>query len=54
MRNASTAYTQVIQSTQNGIQALKLTRPRTDPSARIGVIAANTNWKYTSADLGNA
>src|SRR5207249_5678399 len=32
--------------------ALKLTRPRTEPSARIGVIAANTNWKYTSVAIG--
>jgi hypothetical protein len=39
---------------QNGIHALKFTRPSTDPSARIGVIAANTSWKYTSADFGNA
>jgi hypothetical protein len=29
----------------NGIQARKLIRPRTDPSIRIGVIAAKTNWK---------
>src|SRR6266550_7818991 len=35
-----------------GIHALKLTRPRTEPSARIGVIAANTNWKYTSVAVG--
>src|SRR3977135_68086 len=27
-------------------------RPRTEPSIRIGVIPANTNWKYTSEDCG--
>src|SRR3984957_18527689 len=27
-------------------------RPSTEPSIRIGVIAANTNWKYTSEDSG--
>ena len=31
---------------------MKLTRPRIEPSIRIGVIAANTNWKYTSVDWG--
>ena len=31
---------------------MKLTRPSTDPRARIGVIAANTNWKYMSEDCG--
>src|SRR4029077_19725840 len=36
----------------NGIHALKLMRPRTAPSIRIGVIAAKTNWKYTSVDFG--
>ena len=40
------------QITTNGIQALKLKRPRTEPSARIGVIAAKTNWKYASVDCG--
>src|SRR5579884_3821309 len=54
IRNASTQYTQVIHRAQKGSQALKFTRPRTEPSARIGVIAANTSWKYTSADFGNA
>ena len=44
----------MIHTSTNGIQALKFTRPSTDPSIRIGVIAANTNWKYTSADCGNA
>src|ERR1700733_1641942 len=44
-RNALTVYTNVIHSSTNGIQALKLMRPSTDPSIRIGVIAANTNWK---------
>src|SRR5207244_12839836 len=44
--------TQVIHSSTNGIHALKLIRPRTEPSMRIGVIAANTNWKYTSEDCG--
>src|SRR6185503_6442176 len=39
-------------SSTNGIHALKLMRPRTEPSIRIGVIAANTNWKYTSDDIG--
>src|SRR5204862_1854184 len=38
--------------TTNGIHALKLIRPSTEPSMRIGVIAANTNWKYTSEDIG--
>ena len=38
--------------TTNGIQALKLIRPSTDPSIRIGVIAANTNWKYASVAVG--
>ena len=47
-----TAYTNVIHSATYGIHALKLTRPSTEPSARIGVIAANTNWKYTSEDSG--
>src|SRR6267378_6294603 len=36
----------------NGIHALKLIRPSTEPSIRIGVIAANTNWKYTSEAIG--
>src|SRR3954447_21152534 len=27
-------------------------RPNTEPSIRIGVIPANTNWKYTSVDSG--
>src|SRR5947209_1860632 len=36
----------------NGIHALKLIRPSTEPSIRIGVIAANTNWKYTSEASG--
>src|SRR5437870_1647119 len=52
MRKALTAYTPVIQISTYGIQALKLTRPRTEPSARIGVIAANTNWKYMSDEVG--
>src|ERR1700737_1990192 len=43
----------VDQSATNGIQALKFTRPSTEPSIRIGVIAANTNWKYASDDVGN-
>src|SRR5271157_878253 len=52
MRKALTAYTNVIHSATYGIHALKLTRPSTEPSARIGVIAANTNWKYTSEESG--
>src|SRR5690349_2783365 len=40
------------QRTTNGIQALKLIRPRTEPSIKIGVIAANTNWKYASVAVG--
>src|SRR5438309_3799456 len=52
MRNALTVYTNVIHTSTYGIQALKLTRPSTEPSARIGVIAANTNWKCTSEDCG--
>src|SRR5947209_7210826 len=52
MRNALTVYTNVIHTTTYGIHALKFTRPSTDPSARIGVIAANTNWKYASVDVG--
>src|SRR5580658_2786062 len=51
--NASTAYTNVIHRAVKGIHALKFTRPSTEPSARIGVIAANTNWKYASDDSGN-
>ena len=31
---------------------MKLMRPRTDPSIRIGVIAAKTNWKYASVACG--
>src|SRR4051794_22088135 len=38
--------------TTNGIQALKLMRPRTEPSMRIGVIAAKTNWKYAGVEVG--
>src|SRR5256885_5379340 len=38
--------------TTNGIHALKLIRPSTEPSIRIGVIAAKTNWKYASDDCG--
>ena len=45
-------YTNVIHSSTNGIHALKLMRPSTEPSIRIGVIPANTNWKYTSEDCG--
>src|SRR5450759_979306 len=52
MRKALMVYTNVIHSSTNGIQALKLIRPSTDPSIRIGVMAANTNWKYTSEDMG--
>src|SRR6202035_3043321 len=52
MRNAFTVYPHVIQRSTNGIHALKLIRPSTDPSIRIGVIAANTNWKYTSDACG--
>jgi hypothetical protein len=47
-----TVYTNVIHSSTNGIHALKLMRPNTEPSIRIGVIPANTNWKYTSEDWG--
>ena len=43
----------MIHTTVNGIHALKLTRPSTEPNARIGVIAANTNWKYANAACGN-
>src|ERR1700716_1870599 len=43
----------VIQRATNGIHALKLIRPSTDPSINIGVIPANTNWKYTSEAWGN-
>jgi len=42
----------VIHSRTNGIHALKLIRPSTEPSIRIGVIPANTNWKYTSEAIG--
>ena len=42
----------VVQSGTNSSHALKLIRPRTAPSIRIGVIAAKTNWKYTSVDVG--
>src|SRR4030081_3749197 len=52
MRNALTTYTNVIHTSTNGIHALKLIRPSTEPSIRIGVIAANTNWKYTSEAIG--
>jgi hypothetical protein len=38
----------------NGIHALKLTRPSTEPSIRIGVIAAKTSWKYISVDCGKS
>ena len=34
-----------IQSGTNSSHALKLIRPSTAPSIRIGVIAAKTNWK---------
>src|ERR1035441_1253830 len=52
MRAELMLFTNVTHSSTNGIQALKLMRPRTDPSIRIGVIPANTNWKYTSEDSG--
>ncbi len=42
----------MIHSTTYGIHAFRFTRPSTEPSARIGVIAANTNWKYTSEASG--
>ena len=42
------------QSSVNGIHALKFTRPSTEPSIRIGVIAANTSWKYMSVDDGKS
>src|SRR5581483_7095284 len=41
-----------IQSGTKRSHALKLMRPSTDPSMRIGVIAAKTSWKYTSVDCG--
>ena len=41
-----------MKSGTNSIHALKLTLPRIDPSIRIGVIAAKTNWKYTSVEVG--
>ncbi len=34
------------------IQTLKLIRPRTLPMNKIGVIAANTNWKYSTEAPG--
>ena len=43
----------MIQSGTKIIQTLKLIRPITLPMNRIGVIAANTNWKYISDDSGN-
>src|SRR4029077_170430 len=52
MQNASTVYTIDDHRSTNGIHALKLIRPSTEPSIRIGVIAANTNWKYTSEASG--
>src|SRR3954451_18063426 len=53
MRKALIVYTRLDQISTNGTHALKLIRPRTEPSIRIGVIAANTSWKYTSVDCGN-
>ncbi len=35
----------MIQSGTKIIQAFRLIRPRTLPMNKIGVIAANTNWK---------
>ena len=35
----------MIHSGTKTIQTLKLIRPRTLPMNKIGVIAANTNWK---------
>ena len=43
----------MIQSGTKTIQALKLTRPRTEPMNRMGVIAANTNWKYSTDAPGS-
>jgi hypothetical protein len=43
----------VIHSGTKTIQALKFTRPSTEPMNRIGVIAANTNWKYSTEEAGN-
>src|SRR5487761_215584 len=53
MLNAFTEYTMVIHSGTKSIQALKLVRPRIEPASRMTVIAANTNWKYASAERGN-
>jgi hypothetical protein len=36
----------------NSAQALKLIRPSRAPPRMITVIAAKTNWKYTSDDIG--
>ena len=38
----------MIHSGTKTIQTLKLIRPSTLPMNRIGVIAANTNWKYST------
>ncbi len=43
----------MIHSGTKTIQALKLTRPSTEPMNRIGVIAANTNWKYSTEAPGS-
>ena len=43
----------MIQSGTKISHTLKLIRPITLPMNRIGVIAANTNWKYISDDSGN-
>jgi len=43
----------VIHSGTKIIQTLKLIRPSTLPMNRIGVIAANTNWKYATEAPGS-
>ena len=45
-------YTMVIHSGTIKSHALNFRRPTSAPKKRIGVIAANTNWKYASVAVG--